>query len=595
METGSTTPGEPWWPTLVQAAVAYGARGWSVIPLQKTQSRLLDWRPYQTQRASEQQIRWWFIHPWDHAGVGIVCGPVSHGLAVVEIVDPQLAERLMQERVGHLTRAVRTPNQGLHLYVCGTTTPTQTGPLIPNVVNLKGTGAYVIAPPSTGYTVITEEPILEVPDVKAWALALLAQYGVGVDEPQQQAVIDVSVNGRPLHNAQEKPPQQSTPSSPEAKIAPVQHSRERDDGDFCPISLGHFTTEPKPRIEIVERLMPEGYPTILYGDGGVGKSYLALGIATCVATGQPFVGLAVRSSGVLFLDWELDSAEFQRRGFAVARGLRLPCPPANLYYAPMARPFSTLVDRVHTFINQKEIGLVILDSLGMACAGDPELARDVIGFFTLLRHLGITVLAIDHQAKLLDGQSYASKSPFGSVFKSNLSRSLIQVERLSGHDGWLSLRLHHKKLTFGALSHTLGVTLQFDTSEGAETVRMSTWAPTQAPAASERLSDQEKIERSLQQEGPATNTVLAQRTGVNLKTTSNHVARLHQTGKIKKAGNKGRAVIWAWVGQATSVPQPGSTEAMPPDRLDVHSTNDAPSLDDAKGQTNATTSSRPNA
>jgi len=552
METGSTTPGEPWWPALVQAAVAYGARGWSVIPLRGTQPSLADWRPYQTQRVTEQRLRWWFAHPWDAAGVGIVCGPVSHGLAVVEIVDPQLAERLVQQDVGHLTRAVRTPTHGLHLYVCGTTTLTQTGPLIPNAVNLKGNGAYVVAPPSPGYTVITDGPILEVPDVKAWALTLLAQYGVVVDKPSQpQAVIDVSVNERPLHNAQEKPPQPPTPSSPETRISPVQHSRERDDGDFCPISLGHITTEPTPRIEIVERLMPEGYPTILYGDGGVGKSYLALGIATCVATGQPFVGLAVRSSGVLFLDWELDPAEFQRRGFAVARGLGLPCPPANLYYAPMARPFSTLVDRVHTFVNQHDIGLVILDSLGMACAGDPELARDVIGFFTLLRHLGITVLAIDHQAKLLDGQCYASKSPFGSVFKSNLSRSLIQVERLSGHDGWLSLRLHHKKLTFGALSHTLGVTLQFDTSAEADMVRMSAWTPTQAPEPSAHLSDQETLERSLQREGPATNALLAQRTGVNLKTTSNHVARLHKAGKIKKAGHQGHAVIWAWIDAKT--------------------------------------------
>ena len=104
------------------------------------------------------------------------------------------------------------------------------------------------------------------------------------------------------------------------------------------------------------------------------------------------------------------------------------------------------------------------------------------------------------------------------------------------------------------MSQELGVTLQFEKIADAETVRLSAWNPTTAPAASQRLSDQEKIEHRLQQDGPATSDVLAQRTSVNPKTVRNHVARLHKAGKIKEAGSNGHAVIWAWIEVSKPVP-----------------------------------------
>ena len=47
-------------------------------------------------------------------------------------------------------------------------------------------------------------------------------------------------------------------------------------------------TEPGPRRSMIDGLMPEGALTILFGDGGLGKSYLALYIATCVAPGNSY-------------------------------------------------------------------------------------------------------------------------------------------------------------------------------------------------------------------------------------------------------------------------------------------------------------------
>jgi hypothetical protein len=588
MENAPTAPGSNGqrssdWPSIVQAAVAYGARGWSVIPLQNRQPKFANWIPYQTQRPDERRIRWLFGYPWDGAGVGIVCGPISHGLAVLEITDSRLAERLIESGAGRSTCVVRTPNQGMHLYVYGTQKLTQTGPLIPNVANLIGSGAYVVAPPSLGYTVITHGPIVEVPDVKAWAVALLAKYGVAADETQQAGATTNTTTSQPDHQDAETQQQQSVPTvSPKTNL-PARSLTEQKDGDFYPISLGQIE-EPGPRIEIVERLIPEGYSTVLFGDGGTGKSYLALGLAMCVAAGQPFVRLAVRSSGVLYLDWELNPEEFQRRGFSIARGLGLSRPPTNMYYAQVARPFSSLVRQVKSFVDQQQVGLVILDSVGLACAMDPELAREMIGFFALLRSLGVTILTVDHQSKLQEGQHYAAKSPFGSAYKSHLARSVIQVERVGGDDGWLSLRLHQKKRTFGPLSHELGITLRFDQVGGMDIVRVSAWDPQRAPEASQHVTDQQKLGHSLRKDGPATSDVLAQRTGVHPKTVRNHMARLRKAGKVQEVAKKGHAVIWGWMEQTGSEPNSAA-----PTSRDGSMIPDFP----VEGQTNATHAPQP--
>lgn len=103
------------------------------------------------------------------------------------------------------------------------------------------------------------------------------------------------------------------------------------------------------------------------------------------------------------------------------------------------------------------VKLLILDSLGPALEGDAEAARDVIGFFHKVlepfRVAGVTVLVIDHQSHLRSGQRYQDKSAFGSVFKTNLARSVIQVEPTSHEDGALTVVLRQKKTQLRATRH----------------------------------------------------------------------------------------------------------------------------------------------
>ncbi|OSQ44960.1 ATPase [Marivita geojedonensis] len=59
--------------------------------------------------------------------------------------------------------------------------------------------------------------------------------------------------------------------------------------------------------------MPQNTVTLFGGDGGTGKSLLALQLAVAVATGREWIGKAVPKGNVIFISAEDDDAELHRR------------------------------------------------------------------------------------------------------------------------------------------------------------------------------------------------------------------------------------------------------------------------------------------
>lgn len=85
-----------------------------------------------------------------------------------------------------------------------------------------------------------------------------------------------------------------------------------------------LATEPPPRRWIVEDMVPAGAVTLLSGDGGTGKSLLAMQMAVSVVTGRPFFGRAVEQGPVLYVSCEDDLDELHRRLDWMARTLEVP-------------------------------------------------------------------------------------------------------------------------------------------------------------------------------------------------------------------------------------------------------------------------------
>ncbi len=55
---------------------------------------------------------------------------------------------------------------------------------------------------------------------------------------------------------------------------------------------------------IVERIIPKGGTTLIFGKGGVGKTWLLLDIARCIGSGNPWLGFDTIKTPIIFIDFE---------------------------------------------------------------------------------------------------------------------------------------------------------------------------------------------------------------------------------------------------------------------------------------------------
>lgn len=130
--------------SVLQYAIAYVERGWSVIPLQPKGKRpLLDWTEYSKRRPTQDELQEWFTDP--DVNIGIPCGSVS-SLYVIDI-DPRHGgnESLAELNLGRPT--VITGGSGYHYYYRYRDGLRNFAGRWPGIDG-RGTGGYVVAPPS---------------------------------------------------------------------------------------------------------------------------------------------------------------------------------------------------------------------------------------------------------------------------------------------------------------------------------------------------------------------------------------------------------------------------------------------------------------
>ena len=114
--------------------------------------------------------------------------------------------------------------------------------------------------------------------------------------------------------------------------------------------------------------LPFRHSSILFGDGGSAKSYLAL-----------FLGGLMARDGyrVLLADWELDGPDHRAR-FEALFGDEM---PAGLLYVRCSRPIAQEVDRLKREVRDHGIDFLIADSVGYALTDDPKDAGAALAYF----------------------------------------------------------------------------------------------------------------------------------------------------------------------------------------------------------------------
>lgn len=224
---------------------------------------------------------------------------------------------------------------------------------------------------------------------------------------------------------------------------------------------------PAPDNWLVPGWIPRGETTILYGDGGVGKSLFCLAAAHAGLEGQRIGEAGVwhvsRVSAVLYLDWESQQADHEARRWGLAKTTGREAPP-GLYYKPMHRPLTELIGAVRADVARLKIELVIADSLAPASGAEPEGSDAAVRTMNALRSLSpATRLVTAHVSKMAADQTKGNVRPFGSVYVRNLARSTIfcsQEEQDSQDERVVTYT--HTKSNNGALQKPTALRYLFD-------------------------------------------------------------------------------------------------------------------------------------
>jgi putative DNA primase/helicase len=151
---------------------------------------------------------------------------------------------------------------------------------------------------------------------------------------------------------------------------------------------------------VLDPVLPAGEVALVYGPGGIGKSWLALGIACAAATGGCFLGWrASRPHAVLYVDGKSATAQLQRR-----LALFGPPPPSlDLWLTSRddgpVLDLSTADGQARLVAGWGHPELVVLDdlaSLAGLLSGDADRWQELQRFLQLQRSFGRTVVVVHH-------------------------------------------------------------------------------------------------------------------------------------------------------------------------------------------------------
>ena len=267
------------------------------------------------------------------------------------------------------------------------------------------------------------------------------------------------------------------------------------------------TDEIKPTEYLLHPIIPLNQPTVIFGDGGIGKSYLALlfHICTLLPWGDNPLGLTSgdKSTKGLILDWETDKLTVAWRLKCLEKGLGLPVLEVN--YRPCSHAFADDLEQIQEAILEVGAQFVIIDSLAGACGGDLTASEPATRFYNALRQLKTTSLIIAHNPK-----GEGKKSIYGSAIFEHRARSVWECRgsQEPGEDE-LKVGVFHRKANMSRLYPSMGFKIRFhdDSTEVTRQDIKDVAALREGMAASARIYD-------LLREGPATTKEVSEELGL---------------------------------------------------------------------------------
>lgn len=194
------------------------------------------------------------------------------------------------------------------------------------------------------------------------------------------------------------------------------------------------------RLWVVPDWIPDKTTTLFAGDGGIGKSVLAVQLLWACATGREWLGRSVKKCSVLYVSCEDDMDEIHFRleklhdNEPCATGLE------NLHIIDMVGEpdaeiatfqhdklnFTDVYSKIDAYLQKHKIGLLVLDASADVFGGDEISKRQVRAFIRALnglaRKYACAIILIAHPSKsgMKDGTGYSGNVAWNGSVRARL-------------------------------------------------------------------------------------------------------------------------------------------------------------------------------
>lgn len=231
------------------------------------------------------------------------------------------------------------------------------------------------------------------------------------------------------------------PEPQETAIEEEEDAREDADSIFELFDIGELEAMPPPTWLIKDVLVDDGL-SVLYGDPGAGKSFLAIDMGLRIANGMDWHGAQATPTGVLYIAGEGKRGLGKRiKGWRKHHGLEgvevpfLLLPTAveigdEKQRGKLLRTIDAAKDKAGF-----DIGLIVIDTVSRALAGGDENSQEAMGQFVsacdaIKAHAGGALLGVHHSGKDKDKGMRGSTVLLGAcdaVMKATKSEHLVTL------------------------------------------------------------------------------------------------------------------------------------------------------------------------
>lgn len=445
----------PWDPVLevdasgvLDTALDLVAEGVSVIPLRPRSKvpALERWAEFQTRLPTEDEVRSWFADP--ALNLGVVCGPVSGGLYVLDFDTPEAAQKFAEVYAPLLTGApiVKTA-RGFHAYLRSTV------PLSgrkADGIDLKAAGGYVVGPRSThpdgSVYQLVHGDLAKIPEVDP-ELVGFGSNGHGKQEPPGEWADEVLARGadkgarndtlarlagryvaKGLSRAEAlelllqfdrrcRPPlgERTVTSTLESvlKTHDRKHPEPPDPLEALVSLRSRQTAELPPRTWFAEGMVTPGF-NVIFGRKAMGKSFFMVQLAHAIAEGLPFLDRPTTPAKVLYVSFELDERDTADRFKALAPLSE------NAYIVHGWPPGEKALPALERAITAHGFQVIMFDTFMTMLPRDPQARFDINNYFDSEYYRAWRMTAKKHDAAVV-GSWHATKADREDIFLNLLS------------------------------------------------------------------------------------------------------------------------------------------------------------------------------